>query len=225
MKTARKQVTFDSLWDMHLEEMKKTKAFMDQCPWENKEFYAAWCAQFFYFVAHATRLLAASAAHLQLDRDALHLRFIDHCQEEKHHEKLFLKDLEAMGKNIEDYPEHPLAAFMYESQYYLIDYKDPIALFGSILFLEGMSLVAGPEIYARLKKTYTDECCHFIKVHVNDDQDHIEKAKKALSTLSAKEIEVIAISYKQSAYAFNTMLKEIQAQIPVKVGKVHKAAA
>lgn len=201
-----------NLLEFHEKEMDKTAEIMTRSPWENEKFYTEWCAQFFYFVAHATRLLAASAARLDLKRDALHIRFLDHCQEEKHHEKLFEQDLKFFGKTPQDFEEHPLAASMYQSQYYLIDYADPMALFGSILFLEGMSISAGPDIYERIKAKHTDKGCNFIKVHVHDDQDHIIKAKKALESLSEKELVAITTSYKQSAYAFNTLLEELNAK-------------
>lgn len=199
-----------NLLNFHEMEMKKTADIMNSCPWENQEFYMQWCAQFFFFVAHATRLLAASAARLDLERDSLHLRFLDHCQEEKNHEKLFAMDLEFFNKKPSDFEEHPLAALLYQSQYYLIDYIDPMALFGSILFLEGMSISAGPNIYKRLSAKYSDQACHFVKIHVHDDQDHIVKAKKALESLSDKELQVITTSYRQSSYAFNTLLGELK---------------
>ncbi len=207
------------LLKMHETEMDRTAELMRNSPWENKDFYMNWCAQFFFFVAHATRLLAASAARLHLDRDASHLRFLDHCQEEKNHEKLFERDLEYFGKKPSDFEEHPLASLLYVSQYYLIDYDDPMALFGSILFLEGMSISAGPEIYDRLHAKYGDQGCHFIKVHVHDDQDHIIKAKKALENLTEKEMLAITKSYLQSSYAFNQLLLELKSQFALKSQK------
>lgn len=203
-------VTLGKLIELHQVEMKRTTEIMRNSPWENKEFYAEWCAQFFYFVAHATRLLAASASRLQLDKDPLHLRFLDHCQEEKNHEKLFEKDLLAMGKKPNNYSEHPLACLLYQSQYYMIDYVNPMALFGSILFLEGMSISVGPEIGERIEKIYGKDATNFIRVHVHDDQDHIEKAYKALEQMDSKELSAIYQSYQISGYAFNQLLLELK---------------
>lgn len=202
-----------NLMSHHEKEMSKTKKIMLSCPWEQTEFYVNWCGQFYFFVAHATRLLAAAAARLNVDRDVLHLRFLDHCQEEKNHEKLFEKDLEHFGRSVSSFQEHPLAALLYQSQYYLIDYKDPLAFFGSILFLEGMSTAAGgPEIYTILKKKYGDEACNFVKVHVHEDEDHIQKAYMALEKMSDKELGFIFESYRCTSYAFNHLLLDLNAE-------------
>lgn len=196
------------LFSAHNDLMESLDRVLMSCPWEDPRFYAVWCGQFYYFVAHATRLLAASAARLGLDRDALHIRFLDHCQEEKHHEKLFLKDLAELGYGIEAIPEFPMTAQLYQSQYYLIDYKDPIALFGSIFYLEGMSLSSGPEIYRRVKAAHGDACCNFVRVHVSDDQDHIEKAKAALRLLTPEQLEHVEWSMKQTGAIYEAIVQQ-----------------
>ncbi|MBX2986969.1 MAG: iron-containing redox enzyme family protein [Bdellovibrionaceae bacterium] len=198
----------DQLFTTHDELLTTLDRIFKDSPWEDPRFYAQWCGQFFYFVAHATRLLAASAARLDLTNDPLHIRFLDHCQEEKHHEQLFLNDLKALGYRIEDLPEFPMTAQLYQSQYYLIDYKDPIALFGSIFYLEGMSLTSGPEVYERVKKAHGDAATTFLRVHVSEDMDHIEKAKAALRQLSDRQLEIVEWSLKQTASIYEAIMKE-----------------
>lgn len=202
----------NALLNLHEEQMQLTAALMNDCPWENSDFYVEWCAQFYRFVAHATRLLAASAARLTIERDHQHIYFLDHSQEEKHHEKLFEKDLQALGRSASEFSEHPMAAFLYQSQYYLIDYVDPVSLFGSVLFLEGMSISAGPKVYKRLKDKFSDQACNFVRVHVHDDVDHIDKAHKVLSSLSPHELSAITQSYRATSYAFHSLLRDLKAK-------------
>jgi len=209
----------DKIFADHDKAMESLGKIFDQAPFENKEYYAQWCAQFYYFVAHATRLLAASAARLGLDRDGIHIRFLDHCQEEKHHEKLFVKDIDFLGFNIEDLPEHPMTAQLYQSQYYLIDYHDPVALFGSIYYLEGMSIALGKGLYGRLKKAHSDSACNFVRVHVADDEDHIEKAKKALRSFSEEELKVVWWSMKQTEVIYEAIMHALN-QAAVKAKRV-----
>ncbi len=195
-------------------ENKKMMTRLDQivarAPFDDANYYADWLGQFFYFVAHATRLLAASAARLPFNRDTLHIRFIDHCQEEKHHEKLILEDLKALGYNIEDIPELPITAQLYQSQYYLIDYHDPVALFGCILYLEGMSLHSGKQIYQTVRTHFGEPASSFVRVHTQDDITHIDKAKKALQPLTAKEAELVMWSMRQNAVIYETMMLELE---------------
>lgn len=209
---AQESAAFKKLLAAHEEVMETLNVVSRQAPWEDREFYANWVGQFYYFVAHATRLLAASAARLTMDRDALHIRFLDHCQEEKHHEKLLLKDLEEMGRSIDEFPESPTVAHLYQSQYYLIDYRDPIALFGSVFYLEGLSLHSGLEIYGRLKKVHGDDACNFIRVHVTEDQDHMEKAHAALRTLPPDQLQLIDWSMRQTAGIYISLIQELQAK-------------
>lgn len=197
------------LLKFHQETMKVSDAVLAACPWENKEFYANWCAQSFYFVAHATRILAASAARMHLDRDEVHIRFLDHSQEEKHHEKLYENDLKHLGRNMSEFSEMPLTSFLYQSQYYLLDYKDAIAPMGGIFYLEGVSVYSGGKILERSMKAHGERACTFLKVHIHDDQDHLQKAEMILSKMSPSELAVIKTSYHQFSFAYMQLLEEL----------------
>lgn len=199
----------DKLFFAHDEMMERLEAISKDTPWENPEFYAQWCGQFYYFVCHATRMLAAAAARFPVDRDVLHWRFLDHCQEEKHHENLFLDDLKNMGRSIKEFPESPLTAQMYQSQYYLIEHRDPIALFGGVFYMEGMSLGPGPEIYKRARAAHGEQACNFIRVHVSEDQDHLQKAKTALRALPEEHLQLVEWSMSQTGVVYEALLREL----------------
>ncbi len=196
----------NELLDYHNKAMLQTQSLLRQCPWENSDFYADWCAQGYYFVCHATRILAASAARTGIERDHLHIRFLDHSQEEKHHEKLYERDLAAMGRSISEFSEMPATAFLYQCQYYLLEHKDPIAPMGGIFYLEGVSVFSGVEIYERVKGRFGAEASTFLKVHVHDDEDHIKKAKQILGSMSPSELKVTSESYKLFHHAYEQQL-------------------
>ena len=197
------------LISFHEATMKETDALLKDCPWENSSFYANWCGQSYYFVAHATRILAASASRMHLDRDPVHIRFLDHCQEEKHHEKLYEKDLKQMGRSLSEFKEHPLTSFLYQCQYYLLDYHDAIAPMGGIFYLEGVSVYSGQQILDRCLKAHGEKACTFLKVHVHDDQDHIQKAEMILGGLNPKELAVVKTSYEQFSFAYAQLMQTL----------------
>jgi hypothetical protein len=175
-------------------------------PWENREFYAAWLSQTYFYVCHSTRLLAAAAARFGVDQDELHLRFAAHMGEESRHEALALKDLEFLSFSPKEVGELPATAAFYQSQYYLIDYKDPRALLGYILMLEGLAVLVGPSLYNVVKKTHGPKSSLFVKVHAEEDIGHVEEAFKAIERLDDKAMEMVSISFEQSRYLYKEML-------------------
>ena len=210
----------NELMAFHKTKMEELSRVVHECPWENEEFYASWCAQSYNFVCHATRILAACAARLGMDDNDLHLRFLDHCQEEKNHEKLYEQDLQYLRRDAKDYKEHPTAAFLYQNQYYHCEHNHPTAVFGGLFYLEGASVHAGVEIYRRAKKAFSEEACNFLRVHVNNDQEHLDKAIAALSLLTPQQLTWVHQAYDQFSWTYVAMLKELAAQ----TRSVHKAA-
>ena len=205
--------SLQELLSFHTETMKTNDRIFRNCPWENPEFYANWCGQNYYFVTHATRILAASASRMQLDRDDAHIRFLDHSQEEKRHEKLYENDLQMMGQKIAQFQEHPLTSFLYQCQYYLLDYKDAMAPLGGVFYLEGVSVYSGNMILERCIKAHGEKACSFLKVHIHDDQDHLKKAEDLLSKLSSPELSVVFESYRQFSYSYMQLMLHLHAMI------------
>ena len=96
------------------------KATLDACvsemaaagelfPWTKRAAYMGWLAQTYYYVRHSTRLLAVAAGRFPHTRqgDTLHLRFGAHIGEEKRHELLCVRDIQALGGSIEAIAEQP----------------------------------------------------------------------------------------------------------------------
>jgi pyrroloquinoline quinone (PQQ) biosynthesis protein C len=182
-------------------------------PWEDGAAYAGWLSQTYHYVRHSTRLLAASAARFGFEEmgNQLHHRFAVHMAEEKQHELLALNDLKRMKRaSLADYPELPSTRAMYESQYYKIEHVDPIALFGYVLPLEVMSAKHGPGAHERAQRTWGAGCSTFLKVHVEEDVDHVEKAVAAVEGLSGERKAMLALGFEQTAFSYNAMLKQIR---------------
>ncbi len=134
---------------------------MVSLPWEDPHFYAEWSAQTYYYVCYSTRLLAASSARCPLDMQEFHHRFNEHSDEEKSHEKLCLLDLKALNRPIKDFSESATAAAMYQTQYYWIEHRHPLSLFGYILALESISIKICPELTQRVTSKFGPKAAHF----------------------------------------------------------------
>jgi hypothetical protein len=176
-------------------------------PWENKEAYAQFLAQTYYYICHSTRLLAASAARFSQADQGMHKRFLHHTDEENSHELLALRDLQKLGYQIKNFPETAETKTLYEVQYYKIEHIDPAALMGYILALETMAGNDFKWLKEKLTCLYGKECVKFVQVHADEDPDHIEKALKVIEGLSPERLPCIDINIRQTALCYSSMLE------------------
>ena len=184
---------------------------LEQFPWQLSSAYGDWLAQTYYYVSYSTRLLAASAARFACDErgNAFHHRFGAHISEEKKHELLALHDLKVLGLSIRDFPERHTTRMFYEPQYFKIEHRDPLALFGYILPLEAMSVAHGPWILERVSAAHGERASAFLKVHVNDDEDHLAKAFAALEAATDVQRALIEQNLLQTTAGYRALLKDI----------------
>lgn len=172
-------------------EMDVVRAF----PFEEPRAYAQFLAQTRHYVVHSTRLLGAAAARIGDDREALHVRFLQHAAEERSHHRLAEHDLRKLGRDLSQYPELPGTQALYQSQYYRVEHQAPTALFGYIFMLEGLSVAHGAWIYDRVVQAHGKEAATFVKLHANEDEDHLEKAFDVVSQLPEDELALIRDNY------------------------------
>ncbi|WP_394841284.1 iron-containing redox enzyme family protein [Pendulispora brunnea] len=199
------------------------KALLDSCvarlsadlrrfPWENADMYGDWLAQTYYYVRHSTRLLAAAAARFAHDGlgDRLHLRFSAHMNEEKRHELLAVRDLEGLGRSLASFSERAATRCLYEPQYYKVEHVEPMALFGYILALEAMSATAGPSVLTAVRAAHAQPCTHFLRVHAEDDVEHVEKAFAVLDRVGPTARQHVEENLTQTTFAYLAMLDAIK---------------
>jgi predicted metal-dependent hydrolase len=182
------------------------RAAVLRCPFENAHVYGDFLAQTYYYVCHSTRLLGLAAGRCRVDRDALHRRFARHISEETAHERLALDDLNALGLSLERFPELAVTRAFYEAQYYKIEHLDPTALFGYILLLEGVAVSVGPEVYRRVIAAHSSDCAKFLKLHAEEDVDHLPKAFAQIDGLPPSEKEDIRLNMIQSAELYSQIV-------------------
>jgi pyrroloquinoline quinone (PQQ) biosynthesis protein C len=200
--------------------MKQVGRATERFPWENPQAYGDWLAQTYFYVCHSTRLLAAAAARFPYDErgNILHHRFAAHMAEEKKHELLCIHDLKKIGSSIEAHSEHHSTRSFYEVQYYKIEHKTPLALFGYILPLEAVGPMFGLPICDRLVKAYGEKSESFMRVHSEDDVEHIEKAFEMLKSVTPREQAYIEENIRQTAFGYISMLEDIKRHLDVSPG-------
>ena len=191
-------------------ELEKSMEQIQKYNWENREFYADYMAQTFYYVRHSTRLLAVCASRLSYEKEQeIHLRFIKHLAEESNHEKLALNDLKNLGFSINDFPELSATRLFYEPQYYKIEREKPLALMGYILFLEALAQQVCPLLTKKINEYHGKRTATFFHVHGEEDPEHVSEALKMIKTLDTPNLQAIEANLVQSAYAYSQMVNEL----------------
>jgi hypothetical protein len=192
---------------------------IDRFPWTERAAYADWLAQTFYYVRHSTRLLAAAAARFAFDEraNALHHRFARHMGEEKKHELLALHDIKQLGASIGSLPERHSTRLFYEPQYYKLEHQAPIVLLGYILPLEAIAAAQGQHIIEQVVPAFGDTSVSFLRVHAEEDTDHLDKALRAVHGIPDDQRLLIEENMRQSTYAYGFMLRDIRAQLETRM--------
>lgn len=195
--------------DIFKAEIETVREVMLRLPWEDAHFYASYLTQTYYFVRHSTRLLAMASAYAKFDQDALHRRFGSHIAEEKGHDLIALADLKKLGF-LELEEELPATRNLYEGQYYKIQKLDSAALLGYILALEGVASSVCPLFIERIYQAYGKQCALFLKLHVEEDPDHVDKAFEQVEALPATLRQLVEENLVQSFRNYVSFLKNIE---------------
>lgn len=189
-----------------LDILDKIKSSYPTEQFRDKTFYADWLAQTYFFVCHSTALLGYSLPYL--NNPSLRHHFEHHMTEENRHELLALKDLEKLGMSIDQFRESSFTQAFYQSQYYRIQFEGGTSLLGYILFLEGMAVGWGKEIFQETKGLFPSSVL-FIKVHAEEDPHHLEAALKTIGSLSLNEQEAIWRNFWYSSDLYGQMIRSI----------------
>jgi uncharacterized ferritin-like protein (DUF455 family) len=145
-----------------------------------------------------------------------HRRFLEHASEEKGHETMLLNDLKNLGYKIEDFPELPETRMFWEPQFYKIQHVDPLSVMGYIVALEALATELCPKLKIILEANHPAGSFSFIKVHGEDDPDHVEKALAVIYSLPPERQKHIQENFVQSVLAYQAMVLKIKESISVR---------
>jgi hypothetical protein len=164
--------------------MKEFEAGHSSNLFRDKINYANWLAQTYFFVRHSTALLGYALPYLQ--NDELRHHFENHLSEETRHDALALKDLKNLGYDISEFEEYSLTQGFYQSQYYRIAFEGGTSLLGYILWLESLAAGWAKKSYENIKDLHKGSVL-FLKVHAEEDPQHVVEAINTIMNLSEKE--------------------------------------
>lgn len=174
----------------------------------DRNVYANWLAQTYYFVSHSVRLSALGASKLSV-HEPLSRRMIAHTTEEMGHHTIAQNDIRALGEKMEHFPELGVTKAFYQSQYYKVLFEHPAHLLGQIVMLEAVSVELGPWLYSVVKECYGDNAAKFVKVHAEEDQDHVEKALASIDKLPTENRIGVAENFMQACEMYSLILRTI----------------
>lgn len=182
-------------------------------PWGDRRAYGMYLAQTYYYVCHSVRLLATAAGRMSIEDNAYHRRFLTHIREENGHEMMALKDLENLGYTLEDFPELPETRMFWETQYYKIEHLDPLSVMGYILALEAIACEQCPWITSELKKHYPKNPHTFMRVHGEEDPDHVTKALEQINSLPPERQKYVFANLEQTAVGISNILYRVMDEV------------
>lgn len=175
----------------------------------DRQQYANYLAQTYYYVNHSEKLLALAASRMNEEDRGMQRRFFKHLAEENAHDLMAKKDLENLDFKLEQFPEMVETKMFWETQYYKIEHMDPAALMGYILLLEDIAAEVCIPMFQEVEKNFGRKCGTFLKVHGEEDPGHVADAFKVIDSLDEKRRDIVKINLEQSAVAFKAMIKKI----------------
>lgn len=178
--------------------------------WKDKNVYGDYLAQTYYYVGYSTRLLALAAGNMRLEDNAYFKRYIKHITEESSHEKLAQRDLENLGCSLEEFSELSETRMFYESQFYKIEHVDPLSFMGYVLLLESLAVQECPAVTKTVSEVHGKKCASFVKLHGEEDPDHVDKAMAMLNELPQERLARVFQNLKQTADGFINILNAIE---------------
>ncbi|NUN06204.1 MAG: iron-containing redox enzyme family protein [Bdellovibrio sp.] len=179
----------------------------DKMPWNDLKFYQNWLMQSYYYTAHSTRMLALAAGWTETDETSYYRRSLSHIREEQGHDMMAFKDAEGLGCKTHLVKELGSTRALWEPQFYKIQ-KSPLSLLGYILCLEMLAVKHFPALLSKLKQSHPSGKHDFVRVHAEDDPDHVDEALIQIAHCSENQIALIIKNFEQTADLYRFMLQE-----------------
>lgn len=117
-------------------------------------------------------------------------------------------DLKNLGGDMADFPELGITRALWEPQFYKMT-KSPVALLGYILALEVFAVTCFKEFHEIVSEAHGEKASLFVKVHADDDPDHVEKALAEVERCSPEEREIIYQNFNQTCEVFGLWFMEL----------------
>ena len=101
----------------------------------------------------------------------------------------------------------------YALQYYGIDFISPMHFLGYVFILEGIAVRHGSRVEDRVTKVHGKPASSFLRVHSNEDPEHLEQAIGILKSLNEVDLEIASKSLVHSSRGYSAILGAIRTRI------------
>jgi pyrroloquinoline quinone (PQQ) biosynthesis protein C len=147
--------------------------------------YFAYLRETYHLIRHTPEYLTIAAGRMADDDRRLAEYFRAFAREETGHELLCVRDLEALGQDVEAILSgHPSPGCwgMVTQCYYWAAQGNPVALLGDAFATEELGAASGLEVARLLETDYgiPRRATNFLRVHGREDEYHFEAAARAI---------------------------------------------
>ncbi|UMP00005.1 iron-containing redox enzyme family protein [Amycolatopsis sp. EV170708-02-1] len=186
-----------------------------------EEVYAAYLRETYFLVNQTPYFLSAAASRSR--EGWLQDFFLNLAIEERHHDRLCVQDLRRLGYDTDTY----LACLpglgtwtMIGQNHWTVSMKDPVALLGFAAATEGLGASLGPKVTAAMADyPFAERALTFLKVHSEEDQEHIEMVRKAFDRAGStpERHELMRTTWTYTLRAYGQLFSDALARTPVGV--------
>lgn len=177
-----------------------------------EEVYAAYLRETYHLVTQTPYFLSAAASHS--DSEWLQDWFLDLARDERHHNRLCVRDLKKMGID----PDGYLGAVpglgtwtMVGQNHYLARAADPAGVIGFAAATEGLGASLAPKVAEAMRQyDFAKDAVSFLRVHSAEDQEHIETVRKGFERCaeSSEAYTVMVAAWKYTLRAYGQLFTD-----------------
>lgn len=174
--------------------------------------YAAYLRETYHLVGQTPHFLSAAAA--RTEEEWLQDWFLDLAVDERHHDRLCVRDLHNLGLAPEEYLKDlpGLGTWtMVAQNHYLATTADPAGILGFAAATEGLGATLGPQVADAMRHyPFALRALSFLKVHSTEDQDHIARVIAAFDrcALSPKRYALMLKTWIYTLRAYGMLFSD-----------------
>jgi pyrroloquinoline quinone (PQQ) biosynthesis protein C len=147
--------------------------------------YLAYLRETYHLVKHTAKYLKIAANRVAEQDERLSAYFHKFCLAETGHELLCLKDINALGENVDAIisgDPNPGAWGIITQCYFWASQGNPVALLGDAFATEEIGFARGLETAGLLEANYSipRKATNFLRLHGSEDEEHLEAAAEAI---------------------------------------------
>ncbi|MFN7455253.1 MAG: iron-containing redox enzyme family protein [Pseudobdellovibrionaceae bacterium] len=176
---------------------------------ENPTVYPWWLSQAYHLVKHSVNLLHFCTAESYFKNPELSAYVAKLVGGELHHDKLLLNDLKFLRKELQ--AESPYVRSLIANQYFQIHRYNPYYFLGYVYLLEKIAIDFGSELSRKVKEKYHGGYS-FLKVHGEEDVEHVREALHFIEKLPSKDREAVFQGFNDSVVLYQNLMTQTQTQ-------------